>query len=370
MFLVIIMINDPYLNRVQKPSTTCECCYWFNTSSLNAAAALTHAIQAVVVLALSSWINSQDDVSDIEKGIFSLQKTVSIWHKKLPGQNISTSQSVMTSKDYYIEYSNIDAGVLDVRYIIVAFFTLSAFFQAVGGYILGGLWGRQLRYIEYSFSASIMILAIGVESGIRDIYILEMMFVLTWITMILGLLADHMTEFFMYVGSSQQVSFDPLTNTFGYWTWVIPHFAGWATCLAAYGPILDHFITSSSKSDVSAPGFVNVIIFMQFGFFSCFGFVQLYYLINKTYILLGGGGQQQNAYGANGMDMQSSVRLMYNNDGGGIVNGDFLKNNNVDIVNLISITENAERMYIVLSLSAKTILSWLILSPIITSIVK
>ena len=94
------------------------------------------------------------------------------------------------------------------------------------------------------------------------------------------------------------------------------------------------------------------------------------FIINKTYILLGGGGQQQNAYGANGMDMQSSVRLMYNNDGGGIVNGDFLKNNNVDIVNLISITENAERMYIVLSLSAKTILSWLILSPIITSIVK
>jgi hypothetical protein len=368
------MINDPYSNRVQSPST--GCCYWFTTSSLNAVAALTHAIQAVVVLALSSWINSQD-VSDIGKGIFSLQKTVSIWHKRLPGQKIPASQSVMTTEDYYVEYSNIDAGELDVRYIIVAFFTLSAFFQAIGGYILGGLWGRQLRYIEYSISASIMILAIGVESGIRDIYILEMMFTLTWITMILGLLADHMTEFFMFVGGgSSQPLFDPLTNTFGYWTWVIPHFAGWATCLAAYGPILDHFITSSSKSDISAPGFVNVIVFLQFTFFSCFGFVQLYYLINKTYILQGGGGRQQNLYGANGMDLQSSMGLMYNSDGtdngvAGILNGDFFKNNNnVDIVSLVSITENAERMYIILSLSAKTILSWLIISPIITSIVK
>lgn len=364
------MINDPYSSP---QSGACGCCYWFTTSSLNAVAALIHAIQAVVVLGLSSWLNTQK-ISGIGKGIFSLQKTVSVWHKKLPGQNITSTQAVMSSDDFYIEYMNIDAGELDVRYIIVAFFTLSAIFQATGGYFLGGLWGRQLRYIEYSFSASIMILAIGVETGIRDIYTLEMMFVLTWMTMILGLLADHISDDIISNGNDA-----PLNSVFGSWIWLIPHFAAWTTCLAAYGPILDHFITSSSKSDVSAPGFVNVIVFLQFAFFSCFGFVQLYYLIRKSNILQNRGNGNNNWQRYGGNDIQSSVRLMTMYGGNIIdnsnINIDSASNmmssmNGFDVNSLSSIAETAERMYIVLSLSAKTILSWLILSPILANAVK
>jgi hypothetical protein len=205
---------------------------------------------------------------------------------------------------------------------------------------MGGIWGVRLRFVEYSFSASIMIIAIGAEAGIQDIYTLEMMFALTWVTMILGLLADVLI---MLPVNSADV--EPIFKVFGVWTWTIPHVSGWITFLAAYGPILDTFIQSSSKSEISAPGFVHVIVFLQFFLFGCFGLVQLYSLVKKTYLV---------------MAVEGSIKTYALVGNWGF---EFVR----DVANL---QETVEVMYITLSFTAKTLLCWLILSPILIGAIK
>jgi len=303
---------------------------------LNAGAAFLHALQSVVVFGLVSWLNTQSN----SLGVFPLDKTVGIWHKKAALATNFTGASSMVSDDYYIEYRKVPSGNLDVRYVIAIFFALSAVFQAIGGYTLGGIWGVRLRFVEYSFSASIMIIAIGAEAGIQDIYTLEMMFVLTWVTMILGLLADVLI---MLPVNSADV--EPIFEVFGIWTWMIPHVSGWITFLAAYGPILDTFIQSSSKSEISAPGFVHVIVFLQFFLFGCFGLVQLYSLVKKTYLL---------------MAVEGSIKTYSRVGNWGF---EFAR----DVANL---QETVEVMYIMLSFTAKTLLCWLILSPILIGAIK
>lgn len=306
---------------------------------LNAGAAFFHAMQAVVVFGLVSWLNTQSN----DLGIFPLDKTVSIWHKKNPISKNFTGSSSMVSDDYYIEYKKVSSGYLDVRYVIAIFFALSATFQGIGGYIFGGIWGSRLRFVEYSFSASIMIIAIGVEAGIRDAYALEMMFVLTWVTMILGLLADVLSTIVM---NHTYTDMEPIYQVLGIWAWMIPHASGWITCLAAYGPILDVFIQSSSKSEVSAPGFVHVIVFLQFFLFCCFGLVQTYSLVKKTYLIMAIQGSIK-PYSTNlgnwGLEFERDAALL---------------------------DERVEMIYVILSFVAKTLLCWLILSPILMNAIK
>jgi hypothetical protein len=318
-----------------------SCC---SSVNLNAMAALLHAVQAVVVLALVSWLNTQPNSGDI--GVFPLDRTISIWHKKTSNTSLlATFEKSMVTDDYFVEHRKLASGFLDVRYVIAAFFVLSSIFQAIGGYILGDVWGSRLRFIEYSFSASIMIIAIGVEAGIRDLYTLEMMFILTWVTMILGLLAEIIST---VLSSDPSIADrDPILQIWGIWSWLIPHVAGWVTCVAAYAPIIDVFVQSSTRSDVSAPGFVHVIVSLQFALFSCFGFVQMYSLVKKTYII---------------MTIQGSFRK-YAAVGGGEEAQDYYRD-------LYALADTVEKAYVTLSFVAKTLLAWLILSPILVSAIK
>ena len=358
--------NQQQQQQPPPPSSSANCNYTCSSVSLNAAAALFHAIQAIIVLGLVSWLNTQPAPSN-KIGVFPLTRTISVWHKKPLGggvrpamENAEFDGSGMVSDDFYIEFKKLSSGELDVRYVIVAFFTLSAIFQIVGGYLLGGIWGSRLRFIEYSFSASIMIIAIAVESGIRDFYTLAMMFVLIWVTMILGLLADFISVITVVV--DKQLEFEPLLIVMGPRVWLVPHIAAWVTCLAAYGPILDVFIQSSSKSDVQAPGFVHVIVFLQFVLFSIFGLVQMYSLVRRTSLITDntrGGGKKYFAVLGNDVGAYS----------GGSSSMQFQAENNID-KDLSELNDFVEKAYITLSFVAKTLLSWLILSPILAGAIK
>jgi hypothetical protein len=241
------------------------------------------------------------------------------------------------SSDYYIEQRDLQSGEIDVRYIIVTFFALSGAFQFIEGYFFEFQFTPRLRFIEYSITASIMILAIAVESGIRDLYTLQMMFVLTWVTQLLGMLADALSV--LSEKMTYSIENEPIFLVLGSWSWVFPHIAAWATCISAYAPILDSFFESNKASDTKAPGFVNVIVNLQLGLFTCFGFAQLYSLVKRTYII----NDQQN--------YQSLYRSSKSQQ-------------------LQDLAINVERIYILLSFTAKTLLAWLILSPIITDAVS
>ena len=284
-----------------------------------------HLLQAIIALVLVFRLNSQ--TVNNNGGIFSLTKDIQIW---TPLLNSSLGDGAGNSfvGNYSLTYTNVYVGKLDVRYSIVAFFILSAFFQGTSSILSPELWFNtitsQWRYLEYSISASVMIICIAVEAGISDVYTIVCIFTLIFATQILGLLADLLSTLTANVAFPQN---DIILYTFGQWTWVVPHMAAWCTCITAYSPILDAYFQSVSHSpSANVPGFVTGLIMAEMILFVCFGFVQAYSLVYKTLIIQTG---------------------MNNNEA------------------LDALQERVERMFIILSLTAKSILAWVILAPIL-----
>lgn len=256
----------------------------------------------------------------------------------------------------YVIPQNIVIGDLDIRYIIFSFFLLSGLFQLADG-ALGSYSGealltkpRVLRFVEYSFSASIMILAIAVQTGITDIYVLCCIFTLIFTTNILGFIAEIVYCCYEILGQSKKV--DSIVPIPFAWWWTVPHFLGWITCLVGYAPLLDSYLQSTQCSDRSPPGFVHVIIFLEFVLFSSFGFVQLYSLYYRTEISLRPNGLAKNSWS----------QQRYTGLGG---SGAEHSDGTFTPTTSSTIAEQADFAYIILSFVAKTLLAWLILSPVI-----
>ena len=266
-----------------------------------------------------------------------------------------TSSNFYRFGDSFAIPNNFLVGYVDVRYIIFTFFLLSCLFQALDG-CLGTYTGaatshgpRLLRFVEYSFSASIMAIAIALEMGINDIYTLCCIFIIIFATNILGLIAESLVYIIenskndlLAPGACPGLFIHPI-----YW-WTVPHFLSWIICLVGYAPLLDAYISSTACSDKTPPGFVNVIVFLEFCLFICFGLIQLYSLSSKTALLLHQTSYGNVLVGGGGMNQDDN-----NDDEFGI--------NNEDPSH--QITLQADYAYIILSFTAKTLLAWLILAP-------
>ena len=361
--------------------------YWKNIVHLNWLATFLHLVQALVVCIVIGWTDSQHHNHDDEptRGVFPLFKTVHVWHalhhdnnSTITADNNNNSLSSTTTPttmresmmvkgggDFQIETLVVSGGSLDVRYVIACFFWLSFLFQGFAGYYHHLIMDPWFRFVEYSFSASTMILAIAVEAGVDDIYMLQGMFVLVFATMVFGIVAELLTP-------------QPTA-------W-IPHFAGWITFLSAYSPILDSFLESNRRSMTKAPGFVTVIVFLEFALFGCFGCVQtysLYYsaLVSDHQHVIDGScssssdvplihrssshhtttttTNHHHTNNNNNPDADDEMMMEeYNYDDQG-------NNNNSSGGGGDRYRENVNMAYIMLSLMAKSNLGWLILSPIL-----
>ena len=270
----------------------------------NIITAALHFIQALLVRALSSTI-SQTKPTPFGGVQFSVVKQVI-------GFDRNTSSISFVTKD---------EGYYDVVNLIVCFFFLSAMFQSAAV----SLDWRWLRFVEYSFSASIMLVCIALEAGVRDLYTLRCMAVLMWITQLLGLMAEFISHLSLRVREGIE------------WHWVFPHTASWVTCLAAYAPAIDAFIENQDK----APDFVRWMVYLELLLFMSFGAVQLYGLARKSM-------------------MESVIVYVECHSHGHLVEG-------ADAAGLDSIDKTCEYAYTTLSLVAKTLLAWIVLSPILAA---
>jgi hypothetical protein len=151
---------------------------------------------------------------------------------------------------------------VDYGALVISFHVLSAFFQFIAllrcyDYKRKVKTGRNwLRFVEYSISASIMLVIIALLNGITDLHILVSIAVLTASCQVCGALAEYIYEFNMRI------------------KWIL-HFNGWLTFGCAYGIIFRAFFASVEDSEVPPPDFVYVIVFLIFGLYASFGFVQL-----------------------------------------------------------------------------------------------
>ena len=283
---------------------------WIET--LNAAAACLHGAQAVVVMGLIPWLNSKPPGDPFANGgRFEITRSIALVNN----------------------HTQLSSGVFDVRAAILSFFVLSCAFHSLAAALWSGRLGSILHYVEYSLSASVALCAIAVEAGVRDAYTLQSQFMLVFATMILGIAAELV--------QSQQRPFFPS---------LLLHLAGWATCLSAYVPIFDTYMQTArlSPEGHKPPAFVTALVFTEFALFACFGFVQTYALFARWRVFLMSAESKQIMQLAIVPEEDEDCYLFPH-----------------DAQTIRDIEEQIEIVFIVLSLVAKTLLCWIVLSPLL-----
>ena len=292
--------------------------------ALNTFAALLHFLQFIIAFSLPTkkdgWFN----------GNFPIYKQVPVWMNKTDAP--VGGQTVSVDSDHVISLQNFEVSWLNVKYAIGSFFLLSAIFQGYASFasisyepgkrldyttwqidrVSFQSWSSRLRYWEFSISASVMLLCIGAESGVVQVYTLVCMFALCAVTMLLGALAQLLFE----------MEVDNRIVSRSIWAWQYPYWLGWLTCVFAYAPILDSFYSAQKQSPLKAPAPVEAIIWVQFVLFTCFGLVQ-------------------------GLELSSA------------------SNSFGDVTAVNKIRKNATFRFIILSFTAKTLLCWMVLAPLL-----
>ena len=179
-----------------------------------------------------------------------------------------------------------DCYGIDLGWMIISFHVLSFAFQSLAalteytGAILGYKYSEMieagknpLRFIEYSFSASIMLISIALLNGVTDINLITSIGVLTSSCQLCGLAVEYIQDIKI--------------------RWLL-HINGWLQFCWAYGIIGHAFFKSIDSSGVGPPSFVYVIVISLFLLYASFGFVQLTELITdvkprikeKSYVVL------------------------------------------------------------------------------------
>lgn len=197
------------------------------------------------------------------------------------GRNLSTANN----GDFCIVATSTSTGTgLDLGWLIISFHLLSFFFQFLAGIteyfpislktvglgtykysdMIENEGKNPLRFIEYSISASIMLICISFLNGVTDINLIAGIAVLTACCQLCGLVVEYIPDNLLTL------------------QWIL-HLTGWIQFLCAYGIIAHAFFKSiNAVDDVRPPPFVYAIVIILFILYSSFGFVQLAELMCKT----------------------------------------------------------------------------------------
>lgn len=166
----------------------------------------------------------------------------------------------------YLKYNDVTKHLDPISYtlfniqlpwLIAIFFFLSAFFHLVIATIYNktynknlGLGMNKLRWVEYSISASVMMVAIALLVGVYDLASLVMIFALTGIMNLMGLVMEVHNQT------------TKTTNWLSYWIGCLSGALPWA--------VIALYFWLGAHNGSSAPTFVYWIFVSIFVFFSCF----------------------------------------------------------------------------------------------------
>lgn len=309
----------------------------------NIVAATLHALEAlaqIVILAVYFW-GRQKPIPQIQ-----LSVPVSTWNT---GDVVNASCYASDEHCDYVqpvirEYNGTSWNLFDrhvpyaafnVEWAVISFFLLSSLFQYVAacGKIQKDKYGGEkdkngntyetyydyedlvvnddrnpLRFIEYSFSASLMLAIISTQSGIQSFNTIWLICVCCAGTQLFGLVAEYfrsrlvrksenkqeisLQKFIEYGEENEDMSLyaswfqDELTDEETNYKilMLLTHGAGYFLFLSAYGIIISHFYVSNGQCGSSkAPEWITGLVWGQFALFSSFGLVQFVSIVfNKT----------------------------------------------------------------------------------------
>jgi len=249
-----------------------------NYKYINIFAILGHFIS---LFAMSALLSGKDPF------IIPYTETYSEWKSSNNGTCSLGSRSFETSngifcistvtKPVYCDQNNKCYGV-NLGWLIISFHLLSFIFQFLAtftdytGPILGYQYSKMVesgknpvRFIEYSFSASIMLISIALLNGVTDINLIISIGILTSACQLCGLAVEFIEDFTI--------------------KWLL-HLTGWLQFCWAYGIIGYAFFKSievaKENSTPGPPNFVYIIVAVLFLLYASFGFVQLIELIYRS----------------------------------------------------------------------------------------
>lgn len=188
--------------------------------------------------------------------------------------SIPTYKSALTmnnsSRSFFVPIY-IESGALYITWITMAFFALSAVFHLSAALLYPQTYLYLIdhkicpfRWMEYTFSAAIMYLAIAFPTGILSREALFSGFFLIATTMFFGL----MTEFVARPAANNKWS-----NSFA--VRITPHVLGYVPQCAAWFIILLQFFDRPSNAP-EPPAFVYALVLTELALFFSFGYIQLY----------------------------------------------------------------------------------------------
>ena len=162
-----------------------------------------------------------------------------------------------------------------VVWAMCSFFLLSILFQWVHyNYLLSNPYmPRVLHYIEYAFSASIMIMVLAVNTGIIELFAVTGMAAAFFGMNMLGAAAEGMCHFLGFIPGHSQGGYTRLIWLF--------HLAGWALFFLAVVPVWVQLGHAIHCSDGGTPGFLIAAVALESVCFLLFGFLQVAGLMAK-----------------------------------------------------------------------------------------
>ena len=198
---------------------------------------------------------------------------------------------VARDHDFIIQQVVLDVGETDVRIMIAIFHALSALFQFFNTWdeknyysVLDAGHTHISHYVEYSISASIMLIALCTQLGVTDVFLILNIASNCWACMVFGVFAEQMFDASV---PDVVVEIYIFRRTFSpHW---MAHLAGWVTLTAAMAGAVSNLFTNkycanSENLGRGMPDYVWGIVMTEVVLFTVFGFVQWYAFSMKEWI--------------------------------------------------------------------------------------
>lgn len=229
---------------------------------VNAIAAIFHLVQATVLIFVVTTQSLDRSVP--------LQEQYTNWIPE--SKQDKNANYTIQLDDMALDLATVPTkSDFSIGWGVIVFFLLSGVFQIVN-------WVRKgydeektnpLRFIEYSISASIMLVLIALVNGIFDQSIIVLLAVSCAACQLCGLVSEQLLHLYKVHKNDTDLS-----NHLKVLAWVA-HLTGWLLILTAYAIIFRYYDISNRNSDGQAPEFVTIIVISIFVLFSSFGVVQL-----------------------------------------------------------------------------------------------
>jgi hypothetical protein len=175
--------------------------YSIGDDTLNVArsvAAGIHFVWAFILLIL--WEANKKDDGERNDLVYPLYTSFASWTDSsvAPTVTIEGSECDVPKALAFTSRMSVSPGFKDsgttisLHWAVVCFFLISAFFQTMAATVTNNrfFFAPTIRFVEYSITAPIMVVAIALQIGIMDYDTLVLLAALTWAAMMAGLCVD------------------------------------------------------------------------------------------------------------------------------------------------------------------------------------